>query len=529
MNKKKWIGIGSVLFAVLILLGCWLLLPVISFRFTHVYFIALAVGMLVAAIGFLDYSKPSFKKIGKAGAVISLLAVVAILGSYVVSFSAFNWETKKNMLQVEESVFDKSVSNVDMSNLVILDETDAIKFSEKLITEKDPALGSIFNISEDYGTLSVVEGKPYWIFPLEHSGFFKWMGHKTAPGYIQVNATDGSSKFVEKPFEYAPSSYFGKDLKRYVYTKFPSIGLTDYSFEVDDKGNPKWVITAYTHKTGVTGTQVLGSVIVDASTGETLFHELGKQPLWVDRVYSLDIFEEQLEDWGKYANGWWNPSDTGKLKNTEGFGYVFNDGNIYFYTGVTSYGGDEATTGFMIFNPRNGQAKYNRISGSTENKSVGLMEELVQNAGYTAKYPYLLNINGEATFFSTLKGNSNNIVGYAFASVQNYRAVAWGQTLKEAQTNYARALIREGSSTNAIGAQTDQTLTVKGEISRVGITSEGYYLVKILGREELFMVSSEQFPLVALSHEKDVITIQYLKTEEKKLIDAMGFTNTSIQ
>lgn len=529
MNKKKWIGLGSGLSILLILLSCWLLMPVWSLRFTHLYFVILAIGVLIATVGFLDFSKPQYKKIANAGVGLSLVAVIGILGSYAVSFSAFNWETKKNMIQVEESVFNESVSNVDMSNLVILDETDAIKFSEKLITEKDPALGSIFNISEEYGTLSVVDGKPYWLFPLEHSGFFKWLGHKTSPGYIQVNATNGSSKFVEKPFEYAPSSYFGKDLKRYVYMQFPSIGLKDYSFEVDDKGNPKWVITAYTHKTGVTGTQVLGSVIVDATSGETLFHELGKQPLWVDRVYALDIFEEHLDYWGRYINGWWNPSDTGKLQNTEGFGYVFNDGNIYFYTGVTSYGGDEATTGFMIFNPRNGLAKYNRISGSTENKSVGLMEELVQNAGYTAKYPYLLNINGEATFFSTLKGNSDNIVGYAFASVQNYRAVAWGQTLKEAQTNYARALIREGSTNNAIGAQTDQALTVKGEISRVGITSEGYYLVKILGKEELFMISSEQFPLVALSHEKDVVTIQYLKTEEKKVIDAVGFTNTSIQ
>ncbi len=529
MNKKKGIGIGILASILLIILGIWLCMPVLSLRFTHLYFILLAVSIVIAGVGFSDFTNPKFKKVASVGILLLTISIVAIVGSYVVSYSAFNWETKKNMLQVEEAAFNESVSNVDMGNLVILDESDAIKFSEKLITEKDPALGSIFNISEAYGTLSVVEGQPYWIFPLEHSGFFKWMGHKTSPGYIQVNATNGSSKFVEMPFDYSPSSYFGKDLKRYVYSQFPSIGMTDYSFEVDDEGKPYWVITAYTHKTGVTGTQVLGSLIVDAASGKTVFHEVGKQPLWVDRVYSLEIFEEHLDYWGRYINGWWNPSDTGKLQNTEGYGYVFNEGNIYFYTGITSYGGDEATTGFMIFNPRNGQAKYNRISGSTETKSVGLMEELVQNAGYTAKYPYLININGEATFFSTLKGNSDNIVGYAFASVQNYRAVAWGQTLKEAQTNYARALIREGSSSNAIGAQTDQALTVKGEISRVGITSEGYYLVKILGREELFMVSSEQFPLVALSHEKDMVTIKYLETEEKKLIDAVGFENTSIQ
>ncbi|MGB3366541.1 MAG: hypothetical protein WBA54_03555 [Acidaminobacteraceae bacterium] len=46
------------------------------------------------------------------------------------------------------------------------------------------------------------------------------------------------------------------------------------------------------------------------------------------------------------TNSWWNPSDKGKLEDTNGKGYVFKDGKIYFYT--------------------------------------GLMEELVQNAGYKA-------------------------------------------------------------------------------------------------------------------------------------------------
>jgi len=385
----------------------------------------------------------------------------------------------------------------------------------------------MYHISSEYGTLSVVEGKPYWLFPFDHSGFVKYMKNKDIPGYIKVNATTGDAEFIETTFTAAPSAYFGNDLKRIVYGDHKTFGLTDYSFEEDTDGQPKWVITAYDHKTGLGTTEVIGTVIVDPVTAETTFYTVGEEPVWVDRVSSVNIFAEQLDNWGKYVNGWWNPSDTGKLKNTIGIGYVFKDGNIYFYTGITSYGGDEATTGFMIYNPRTMVSQYNRISGSTEVKAKGLMEELVQNSGYSANYPYLININGEATYLSTLKGNSGNVVGYGMASVKNYRAVAWGSTLREAQTAYNRVLITEGGATNALSDQFSGLIEAKGSVSRVGSLKDGYYLIKLVGVDTLYVVSSDQYPMIALTQENDRVVIRYIETEETDRIDAVEFENNS--
>ena len=314
-----------------------------------------------------------------------------------------------------------------------------------------------------------------------------------------------------------------------MYAKHKNIALTDYSFEEDEDGNPQWVITAYTHKTGLSTSDVVGVVIVDPATKAVDFYQKGQQPSWVDRVSSVDIFQEHLDDWGKYVNGWWNPSDTGKLKNTDGIGYVFKDGNLFFYTGITSYGGDEATTGFLIYNPRTAEAEYNRISGSTEQKAIGLMEELVQNAGYTAKYPYLVNINGEPTYLSTLKGNSGNVVGYAMASVKNYRAVAWGKSLRDAQMEYNRILIAEGSMTNAISDQYDDLVKAAGVVSRIGSVQDGYFLVKLEGNDTLYLVSADQHPLVALTEVGDQVVVSFLETEETEQIDAMNFENQSIK
>lgn len=507
-----------------------LILPVLSFKFAEICFLIIIFAITLLVTGYISqYRELTSHLPGKVGGVIFVIAVGYLIIGSVISSAMFNADTKQKMLDVEEVVFDESVPNIDMDNLIIWDESDAIRFGEKLITEKDPSLGSMYSISREYGTLSVVNGKPNWLFPLEHSGFFKYMKNKTIPGYIKVNATTGDAEFIDKEFSVAPSAYFGNDLKRVVYDKYKNMGITDFSFEEDSEGNPKWVITAYTHKTFLSTSDVLGILIVDPIDKDVEFHAKDDQPAWVDRVSSKDIFAEHLDNWGKYINGWWNPSDTGKLKNTDGIGYVFKDGNVYFYSGITSYGGDEATTGFLIYNPRTCEAQYNRLSGSTEQRAMGLMEELVQNAGYTAKYPYLVNINGEATYLSTLKGNSGNVVGYALSSVKNYRAVAWGNTLRDAQTEYNRILITEGGSSNSLNEQYNSLKKSKGIVSRTGILKDGYFLIKIVGDDTLYVVSSDQYPAIALTDKGDEVVVSYLETEDAIKIDAINFENNSIE
>ena len=119
-------------------------------------------------------------------------------------------------------------------------------------------------------------------------------------------------------------------------------------------------------------------------------------------------------------------------------------------------------------------------------------------------------------------------MGYAFASVQNYKAVAWAQTLREAQTEYGRALLREGGN-NALTAQNADLIQVKGEVSRVGILTGGYYILKLVGNDVLYVVNSEQFPMVSLTAEGDMVSISHLKDPSAEKIDAFDFVNESIR
>ncbi len=527
---KKLIPIGILLGIIVLGFIYYLTMPVLSLNFLSLPIICIAIALFLFVLSLLVIKEDNkFGLLQKSTSVLLSLTVLYLVVSIIGSSSFFTWKTKQAQLKITEvTEFDTTVPNVDMENLIILDEDDARKTSEKLLTEKNSSLGSQYQIGE--GTLSVVNEKPFWIFPLEYRGFFKWLSNSgEIPGYLKVSATDfNDSEFIDYQYGVSPSGYLSDDLKRTIYLKHPNIGLTDYSFEVDEEGKGYWVVTAYTHATWQSTMQVVGTIVVNPKDKSMNFYEMGEQPAWIDRVFSMETFDKQLSWYGQFINGWWNPSDEGKLTDTEGMGYVFKDNTLFFYTGMTSVGKDSATTGFVIFNPKTGETQYNRISGSIEMKAVGLMEELVQNAGYKANFPYLININGEATYFSTLKGNSGNVVGYAFASVQNYKAVAWGKTLREAQTEYSRVLLREGGN-NALTAQSSDLIKAQGIISRIGILSDGYYIIKLVGEEMLFVVNSEQFPIVSLSSEGDSVIISHLKDDQAEKIDALDFSNTSIK
>ena len=74
------------------------------------------------------------------------------------------------------------------------------------------------------------------------------------PGYIVVSATNTNDvRYVEgSKIKYHPGSYLLFDVARKV--RFgPGLltGITDYSFELDDNGQPYWIVTTYQQPAGL--------------------------------------------------------------------------------------------------------------------------------------------------------------------------------------------------------------------------------------------------------------------------------------
>ena len=56
---------------------------------------------------------------------------------------------------------------------------------------------------------------------------------------------------------------------------------------------------------------------------------------------------------GDYIHGWWNPSNIDETKPTQGTTYVLgDDGDFYYYTGITSKGKDATSIGFIMTNTK---------------------------------------------------------------------------------------------------------------------------------------------------------------------------------
>ena len=64
----------------------------------------------------------------------------------------------------------------------------------------------------------------------------------------------------------------------------------------------------------------------------------------------------------------------------------------------------------------------------------------VQEKGYVASFPSLINVSGEATYIMVLKDSAGLVKLYALVNVENYAIVATGSTQTEAKEEYLKLL-----------------------------------------------------------------------------------------
>lgn len=548
INGKNWnplpklklsplIAIGISVAMVLIIL--YFYLPVLSLRF--VVWIVPVVLCLVPLM--------SIRKVNKVVLII-ILALVAwrVLFPFF-SQGIFNAGSYRKLLgNVDKTEFSELVSPVDLNQVPIIDTNFAASLAEKKLGE-DFALGS--RVTLGVPTIQMVDGKLFWVVPLLHSGFFKWLANRDegTPGYIKVSATNPQDitfvrELAGKPIHirYQRNSCFGQDLYRHMYMNgYAGMGLAGDTFEIDDKGEPYWTITTYTHKIGCEGSEATGLATVHAATGEIKYYPLiktkdgfddSKIPAWVDRVQPSYFVIPQLTWWGRYVHGFWN-SLFGKrdmLQVTEGFNVIYGkDQRSYFYTGLSSVGADEGTVGFSLTDTRNKSSHLYLVSGATETAAMSSAEGKVQNFKYSATFPILVNMNGKPTYFMTLKDGAGLVKMFSFVSVRDFSLVGVGETIRGARDNYQMALANSRTATLADTAELKTTLD--GTVGRIGNDIKDgrtYYYFSINERpDKVFIATSNLSSFLPLTGSGDKINVEFLETEDKD-ISLTRFKNSSL-
>lgn len=517
-------------------------LPVLRVDFTSLYYV-LAMFFVIAGIlnMVFDREEQRFTITNKTNfkIAIGILAIAVVLPT-LASTPIIRAKAYRNLLgTVKESEFTKDVSPVNVNEIRIVDEDMAMKLGDKKLGEV-PAIGSVSKLGEFH--IQKVGKKLYWVAPLVHRDFIKWVTNMGGTnGYVMVSANDPQDvKLVQKAngedvkIVYQPDAYILQDLHRHVYINGGmSKGMADYTLEIDDNGKPYWVVSLYEHKVGFGGANVNGTAIVDAKTGETKFYSIKDTPEWVDRIQPEDFVIDQINSWGIYVNGFINSiiSEKGVLKATEGTSLVYGDDDrSYWYTGITSAGGDESTIGFMLVDSRTKEAKLYKQPGATEMAAMKSAEGSVQEKNYEATFPVMYNILGQPTYVSSLKDKAGLVKRVVFVSVEDYNIVGVGRDKAEAMKNYKDALESGGSSLE-IDESDEFDKELEGTVKRIAADTKNgntvYYLTLDTDEGNVFYATSKISKELPLTKEGDKIKITFSK-DEKDVIEIDEFDNYNI-
>ena len=463
--------------------------------------------------GQVPFSFSARQKFPKLSAVIIAVPWILIVVVMILCSVFFQWKAYRDQLgEPEIKKFDNEVQAIDVAQIPIVDENLALQLAQKKLGER-PALGS--QVALYSATIQMVDGELVWVVPLYHSGFFKWLTNLSGtPGYIVVSATNTNDvRYVEVyKIKYHPGSYLLFDITRKVrFGPGLMTGITDYSFELDDEGQPYWAISTYKNSRGFSLPEADGIILLNATTGQMDRYGMDEVPEWVDRVQPEDFVLTQIANRGNYVHGIFNFANKDKYRPSEGHNIVYNNGRCYLFTGLTSVGSDDSAIGFIMVDMVTKEPIMYEMSGATEEAAQRSAEGRVQDLKYRATFPIILNIDSQPTYFMTLKDNIGLIKQYAFVSVTNYSTVGTGESVSAAMRDYENKLRSDGVTTiGKLGGVVEQ---LEGTILRIsGEYSGGNTVYKFLLSEKpdiLFIAESTAGAELALTQPNDKIQVEY--------------------
>ena len=129
----------------------------------------------------------------------------------------------------------------------------------------------------------------------------------------------------------------------------------------------------------------------------------------------LVLIHQPFNDYyGAYNDGFFNAyiGQRGVTRTTADYNYIAMNDDVYVYTGVTSVNSDQSNIGFLLVNQRTKEAKFYPVSGATEQSAQASAQGAVEDLGYRATFPILLNINNQPTYFMSLKDSSGLVKMY---------------------------------------------------------------------------------------------------------------------
>lgn len=467
----------------------------------------------------------NFKKTFKPEAIIiisSFIIICLIIGVNVILSPLFQSKQYYNRINInEEGNFKEDISEVDTKALPLLDKDSSSKLGDRVMGQMTD-LVSQFSVSSLYTQINY-NNEIIRVTPLEYNGIIKYLTNRKngVPAYIKVNSVNGNTELVklENGMQYVPSAYFSYDLDRKLRFSYPLDIFGEKSFEIDNDGNPYWIVPVMKYSGVGLRRDVKEVIILNARTGEHNKYDVKDVPTWVDHVYSASLIIEQVNDWGLYKNGFFNSLFAQKnvVMTTDGYNYTVMNDDVYLYTGITSVASDESNIGFILTNLRTKETVFYPVSGAEEYSAMSSALGQVQQMDYEASFPLLININNKPTYLISLKDNAGLVKMYALVDVVDYQKVVVTDSslgIDKAISNY----IGDDYSSDDLKEATITVIDVKSAIID-GNTY--YYLIDTNNNKYKVKISvdSNGLPFVGIN---SVLSIKYKTNGINEIVEITG-------
>lgn len=459
--------------------------------------------------------------VGALAIVIAFYVIGSILSSPIINAKKY-----QSLLNPETGDFAKDIDQVDYNKIPLLDKDSAeLLGNRKMGSMVD--MVSQFEVSSLYSQINY-NGRPVRVTPLVYASFIKWFTNQKSgiPAYISIDMATQNTQLVKLPegMKYSQSEYFNRNIYRHLRFRYPTYIFDQLSFEIDEDGTPYWICPVKKFTIGLFGGQTIGKVVLcNAITGECQSMDVKDVPSWVDRVYPADLLIQMYNYHGTLKNGFINSilGQKGCLETTSGYNYIAQDDDVWVYTGVTSVSGDRSNVGFVLMNQRTKQTKYYEIAGAEEYSAMDSAEGQVQNLGYKAAFPLLLNISGEPTYFMALKDNAGLVKKYAMVNIQKYQNVAIGDTVSSCEKTYKKMIVK-GQGANSSDAKQQ---TIEGKITRMAqgvVEGNTHFYIVVEGSKQIFDVPIVDFMEIVKYDVGDSIKIHYVEGEPTCTVLKLG-------
>lgn len=461
------------------------------------------------------------------GGVTILLVVIYFVGN-ILSSPIINASKYQKLLTVETRNFTDDIKEVSYDKIPLLDKDSASIIGTRVMgTMVD--MVSQYEVDDMYSQINYKE-KPVRVTPLRYGNLIKWFtNHRNGiPAYIRIDMTTQEAECVRlsEGIKYSESDHFSRYIYRHLRFAYPTYIFDDINFEIDDNGTPYWVCPVKKYNIGLFGGQTVGRVVLcNAVTGEMTDYDVKDVPTWVDKVYSAELLIDLYDYNGSLKHGFINSvlSQKDCLKTTDGYNYIALEDDVWVYTGITSVGQDNSNVGFVLMNQRTMETRYYEVSGAEEYSAMDSAKGRVQNLGYTATFPLIINVSSQPTYFMALKDGAGLVKSYAMLNIEKYQNVAIGDSVLQCESNYIQ-LLKDNGIVDETQTEIVDTKNIQGVITKimpVVVDGNSHMYFMLEGSSSIYDADVSKYVDIIRYEAGMNISIQYTESTEEKALNTV--------